>query len=124
MKQGCPLELTYVSSGDGEYGRSNEKRRMEWAQTWGGGIYTLAYTDDVILIAEEDGMRSMIEIIERLEGYLEKKGLKLNVGKLKILRFRKGGGREKSVDWRWRGKMIEEVKEFSYLGYTEKGYAE
>lgn len=37
-------------------------------------IYTLAYADDVVLIAEEeDGMRSMIE---RLEGYLEKKGAK------------------------------------------------
>ncbi|KAL6438800.1 hypothetical protein ACFW04_003705 [Cataglyphis niger] len=39
-------------------------------------IYTLAYADDVVLIAEkEDGMRSMIE---RLKGYLEKKELELN----------------------------------------------
>lgn len=89
---------------------------------WGGvrledeKIYTLAYADDVVLIAEEaDGMRSMFE---RLEGYLEKKGLELNVGKSKILRFRKGGGREKRLDWRWRGKVIEEFKKFSYLGYT------
>ncbi|KAL6430596.1 hypothetical protein ACFW04_006887 [Cataglyphis niger] len=70
-----------------------------------GGIkvYTLAYADDVVLIAEEEeGMRSMIG---KLEGYLEKKGLELNVGKSKIL------------SWRWKGKVIEEVKEFSYLGY-------
>ncbi|KAL6438743.1 hypothetical protein ACFW04_004617 [Cataglyphis niger] len=53
---------------------------------WGGvklgerKIYTLAYADDVVLIAEEeDGMRSMIE---RLEGYLENMGLELNVGKI------------------------------------------
>ena len=60
-------------------------------------------------------MRSMIE---RLEGYLERKGLELNVGKSKIMRFRKEGGRERIVNWRWKGKVIEEVKEFTYLGYT------
>ncbi|KAL6420236.1 hypothetical protein ACFW04_014606 [Cataglyphis niger] len=78
-------------------------------------IYTLAYADDVVLIAEEDGMRSMIE---RLEGNLEKKELELNVGKSKILRLRKGGERERNVNWRWKGKVIEEVKEFAYLGYV------
>ncbi|KAL6421353.1 hypothetical protein ACFW04_014690 [Cataglyphis niger] len=79
-------------------------------------IYTLAYADDVVLIAkEEEGMRSMIG---KLEGYLEKKRLELNVGKSKILRFRKGGGRDRKVSWRWKGKMIEEVKEFSYLDYV------
>ncbi|KAL6420867.1 hypothetical protein ACFW04_014383 [Cataglyphis niger] len=79
-------------------------------------IYTLVYADGVVLIVEEeDGMRSMIE---RLEGYLEKKGLELNVGKSKILRFRKGGGRERNVSWRWQGKVIEEAKEFTYLGYV------
>ncbi|KAL6419260.1 hypothetical protein ACFW04_013990 [Cataglyphis niger] len=89
---------------------------------WGGvklgemRIYILANADDVVLIAEEeDGMRSMIE---RLEGYLEKKGLELNVGKSKILRFRKGGERKRNVSWRWKKKVIEEVKEFTYLGYV------
>lgn len=48
-------------------------------------------------------MRSMIE---RLERYLERKGLELNIHKSKIMRFRKGGGREKKVKWRWRGKAI------------------
>lgn len=45
-------------------------------------IYTLAYADDVVLIAErENGMKSMFK---RLEEYLERKGLELNVGKSKI----------------------------------------
>ncbi|KAL6418822.1 hypothetical protein ACFW04_011747 [Cataglyphis niger] len=79
-------------------------------------IYTFAYADDVVLIAEEqDGMRSMIG---RLEGYLEKKGLELNVRKSKILRFKKRGGRERNVSWRWKGKVIGEVKEFTYLSYV------
>lgn len=46
---------------------------------WGGvrvgerKIYTLAYADDIVLLAEEeDGMRSMLE---RMEEYLERKKL-------------------------------------------------
>src|SRR5580765_4995962 len=34
------------------------------------------------------------------------------------MRFRKGGGRTKKVDWRWKGRKLEEMKEFKYLGYT------
>lgn len=53
-------------------------------------IYTLAYADDVVLAKEEEEMRSMME---RLERYLERKKLELNIKK--IIRFRKGGGRWK-----------------------------
>jgi len=89
---------------------------------WGGiklgeeRTYTLMYADDIVLMAEEEqGMRSLIS---RMEGYLDKKGLELNVEKTKIIRFRKGGGRRKKMDWRWKGKRIEEVREIKYLGYT------
>ncbi|KAL6421076.1 hypothetical protein ACFW04_013600 [Cataglyphis niger] len=71
--------------------------REGWGEVKLGGmkVYTLVYADDVVLIAEEeDGMRSMIG---KLESYLEKKGLELNVGKSKILRFKKGRGRERKV---------------------------
>ncbi|KYN19072.1 hypothetical protein ALC57_08604 [Trachymyrmex cornetzi] len=34
------------------------------------------------------------------------------------MRFRKRGGRSSKMDWRWKGKRIEEVKKFKYLGYT------
>ncbi|KAL6419029.1 hypothetical protein ACFW04_014075 [Cataglyphis niger] len=83
VRRGCPMSphLFNLVTADMEKVMS----RCEW-----GGvdleekrIYTLAYADDVVLIAEEeDEMRS---IIERLERYLEKKGLELNVGKSKIL---------------------------------------
>jgi len=88
---------------------------------WGGikigeeRVYTLAYADDIVLLAEdEEGMRSMMG---RLEGYMEKKRLELNVNKIKIMRFRKGRGRIERRDWRWKGNKIEEVKEFTYLEY-------
>ena len=44
----------------------------------------------MLLAEEEDEMRSMME---RLEGYLDKKGLELNARKTKIIKFRKRGGR-------------------------------
>lgn len=63
----------------------------------------------------KEEMRSMIE---RLEGYLEKKGLELNTEKTKIMRFRKGGGRLGKNYWRWKGKIEEKIQEFKYLGYV------
>lgn len=59
-------------------------------------------------------MRSMMG---RWEGYLKRKKLEMNVEKTKVIRFKKGGGRRDKRVWRWRGKVIEEVKEFRYLGY-------
>lgn len=44
----------------------------------------------VLLAENEEEMRSLIE---RLEGYLERKRLKLNIVKTKIMRFRKRDGR-------------------------------
>lgn len=34
------------------------------------------------------------------------------------MRFRKGGDRESRKSWWWKGKRIEEVREYSYLGYV------
>lgn len=35
------------------------------------------------------------------------------------MKFKKGSGRGSKRDWRWKGKRIEEVKEFqNYLGYV------
>ncbi|KAL6418089.1 hypothetical protein ACFW04_012823 [Cataglyphis niger] len=88
--------------------------RGGWERVKLGGmkVYIFAYVDDVVLIVEkEDGMKSMIG---KLESYLEKKGLVLNVEKSKILRFRKRGGRERKVNWRWKRKVIEvKIKEGS-----------
>ena len=93
-------------------------RRRGWRGVKLGGekIYTLAYADDVVLLAEdEEGMKGMLP---GLEEYLKGKRLELNAEKTKVMRFRKGGGRMKKVVWYWRGKKMEEVKEFRYLGYV------
>jgi len=40
------------------------------------------------------GRREMKNMLERLERYLDRKGLKLNVRNTKVLRFREGGRNE------------------------------
>lgn len=42
---------------------------------------------------------------ERFKEYLEMKKFELNVDKTKMIRFRKGGGREDRRMWRWKGKV-------------------
>lgn len=87
VRQGCPLSLllfSVLTANLEEMGRANWKGVRLGKRR----VYTLAYADDIILIAEkEDEMRSMVD---RMKRYLEKKRLELNAKKLKIMRFRKG----------------------------------
>lgn len=55
----------------------DEEGRME-VRLRGEKIYTLAYADDIVLLAEEEDMRAMIA---RLERYVREKRLEVNVGK-------------------------------------------
>jgi len=116
LRQGCtisPMLFNLLIADMKEY---MARRKWEGIKIMGSKSYTLMYADDVALMAEdEQGMKAMIS---RLERYLEEKRLNLNVEKTKIIRFRKGGGRRHKVDWRWKGKKIEVVREFKYLGYT------
>lgn len=54
----------------------------------GERVYTLAYADGLVVIAdEEEQMKSMME---ELKTYLDEKNLVLNAEKSKIMRFRRG----------------------------------
>lgn len=46
----------------------------------------------------------MRSILKRLERYLDRKGIELNAEKIKIMKFRKGGGKKRKIEWRWKGK--------------------
>jgi hypothetical protein len=52
--------------------------RVKWGglKLVGKRVYTLAYADDIVILAE--GKEEMRSMMERLEGYLEKKRLELN----------------------------------------------
>jgi len=121
VRQGCPLSPSLFNLIIADLEEEMKKGCWGGVKIGGEKIFSLAYADDMVLLAEEEG--GMKCMIARMERYLDKKGLELNVGKSKIMRFRKGGGREKEVQWSWKGKRIEEVKQFTYLGYvvcTEK----
>ncbi|XP_036148444.1 uncharacterized protein LOC118647508 [Monomorium pharaonis] len=116
VRQGCPLSplLFNMLISDLE----EVMGRVKWGgvKVRGERVCTLAYADDLVAIADdEDQMRSMLE---RLEKYLDEKNLVLNAEKSKMMRFRKGGGRESKRSWWWKGNRIEEVKEYCYLGYV------
>lgn len=95
IRQGCPLSpiLFNLLTADLE----EEMGRVKWGGIRLGGerMYMLACADDLVLIAEdEEGMRIMIE---RLERYMERKRLEVNTEKMKIMRL--GGG---EAEWRGR----------------------
>lgn len=54
----------------------------------------------------------------RFEENLNEKRLELNLGKTKIMRFRKGGDRIRKRNWRWKRKVIEKAKQYKYLRYV------
>jgi len=63
----------------------------------GGRTHTLAYTDNVIILAEEK--QEMNSLLARLKRYLKKKGLEeKNEEERKMMRFRKGRGKRKKID--------------------------
>lgn len=92
-----------------------KKGRIGGVQIGKGRIWSLAYADDLVLLAKNE--EKIEEMMKRMERYLKRKKLQLNTGKSKIVEFRKGGGRRKETVWKWKGRKIEEVKEIKYLGY-------
>ena len=118
LRQGCPLSPTLFNLLIADVEEELSKGNWGGVRVGGRRICSLAYADDLVLLAgKEEEMESMIR---RLERYLDGKNLEVNVDKTKVVRFRKGGGRDRKVDWKRKGKEMEEVKEFKYLGYVFK----
>ncbi|XP_046145802.1 uncharacterized protein LOC123989168 [Osmia bicornis bicornis] len=116
VRQGCPLSPILFTLLLADMEEEMKKGRWGGVRLGGEKIYTLAYADDVAVMAEdEDGMKGLMA---RLERYIEGKKLEVNVGKTKMMRCIKGGGRRGRMTWWWKGNKIEEVKKFKYLGYV------
>jgi len=115
VKQGCvlsPILFNLYMAGMNEELRN---RKIGGVEVGNMRIWELAYADDIVLltrnkVALEDMMRT-------LERFLKKRKLELNVEKSKIMVFNRKRRERKKV-WKWKGKEIEEVQSFKYLGFT------
>jgi len=85
VRQGCPMSpiLFNILMSDIE----EEMGKISWEGIKLGErkIYSLAYADDVVLIAEKE------EEMKKWGKYVEGKNMEVNVEETKLMRFRRGG---------------------------------
>lgn len=77
-------------------------------------INILLYADDLSELADTVGR--LQSLINELETYTTKWGMKVNVDKTKIMVFRNGGKLRKNEKWLYEGNPLEVVSYFRYLG--------
>jgi hypothetical protein len=78
-------------------------------------IFLLLFADDICLISTTPaGLQNQIENLEKASETL---GLKVNLDKTKIMVFRRGGRISKKERWFYKGKEIELVNKYKYLGF-------
>lgn len=92
-----------------------EKKRIGDIKLEKDRIWSLAYADDMVLLAKN--REALLGMMEAFKSFCKDRGLILNTEKTKLLIFNKKG-RDRREVWRWRGREIEEVKCFNYLGFV------
>lgn len=115
VRQGCvmsPLLFNLYIADIDEYMR---KRGIGGLRLGKDRIWSLAYADDLVLVAKN--REALLDMMDTLRRFTKERKLILNTEKTKIMVFNKGG-KEKKEKWRWEGKEIEEVQNFKYLGFN------
>lgn len=56
-------------------------------------------------------------MIGDLEKYSEGNRLEVNAGKTKVMVFKNGGRRKKEEKWYYKGRELEIINEYKYLGF-------
>jgi Reverse transcriptase (RNA-dependent DNA polymerase) len=81
-------------------------------------VSLILYADDIVLYG--DDLDELKIALRRVSDYLEKRKLKLNIGKCKMMKFtKKGKGRKRDDDVVYiDGEKVEFMPEFCYLGVT------
>jgi len=116
VRQGCPLSTALFNLAFADLEGTMKSVQLGGIVIGKKKVWTVSYADDVVLLANnEEGIK---EMIKKFGKYIQDRGLELNIDKSKIMRGRKAGGRKKNIKFTWEEKKIEEVKEFTYLGYT------
>lgn len=104
VRQDCPLSPTLFTLYVADLEDVMRKGQAGGIVIGSEKIWTLAYADDMVLIAKE--RKELKEMMRRLEKYLDRRKLELNADKTKVLTFKKGRGKKKKEEWRWKDEEI------------------
>lgn len=115
VRQGCVLSPLLFNLYIAELDSVLEKRGIGGVKIGEKRIWNLAYADDIVLLAKNK--EALSDMMDTFRNFLEKKKLELCVEKSKVLVFNRKG-KERKDRWNWKGKNIEEVQEFKYLGFV------
>jgi len=114
VRQGCVLSPLMFNLYIAGLERKFKERQIGGIEIGRERVWSLAYADDIVLLARNK--EALEDMMGTFSNFLRTRKLELSVEKSKVLIFGKGS-REKRVKLKWRGKDIEEVKEFKYLGF-------
>lgn len=91
-----------------------QNRNIGGTEINGTRVWSLAYADDIALLAEN--RVTLLDMLGTLRKYLRDKGLVLSVSKTKVIVFNRKR-KKKKEKWLWGKDVIEEVEKFKYLGF-------
>jgi len=114
LKQGCPLSPLLFSIYLTDLENTLKSGQSGGVVIGKHKVHSLSFADDVVLFAKNN--KEMNEAINRFKKYLDRRNLTLSTDKSKIMVFNKGG-RISNNKWTLDKKQLEEVKEWTYLGY-------
>ncbi|KMQ86480.1 hypothetical protein RF55_14524 [Lasius niger] len=99
VRQGCVLSPALFSLYIADIDKELEKRNIGGIALGKSRIWTLAYADDMVIVAKnKEALESMMEIFKR---FIKERKLELNVEKTKIVVFNsKGRSSKRKVSWK------------------------
>ncbi|XP_033218202.1 uncharacterized protein LOC117173670 [Belonocnema kinseyi] len=107
LRQRCPLSLLLFSLLLADLEEKLEKKGKGRTVMGNSKVYSLAYADDVILIADDEKGVSLTMTV--FEDYVRIKDLTVNVNKMKIMCFKKSRT-EVEYEWKMCQKKVEQVE--------------
>ena len=115
VRQGCILSpiifSLYINKLAEMINENNEGIQLMPHQTI---ISILLYADDVVLISQSiGGLQKQIRTLER---FCDISGMKMNLSKTKVMLFKNGGELSKTEKWSFKGRKLECVPNYKYLG--------
>ena len=118
VKQGCMMSPVIFSLLINDVAEKVSNKGKHGIQFLPGlqEIFLLLFADDICLISTTPtGLQNQINNLEKASEAL---GLTVNSNKTKVMIFRKGGHLSKAEKWFYKGKQIEVVNSYKYLGFT------